>query len=179
MEEQVQAYPGDAKLARGLVDFVLLNRHDRLLETLQGLKVKPDASYLRNTDQDHRLQRQAVLDKDRRPSEDSNLKNILGDCDPHGIDHRTPDNLTPLMLAAEVGNVPLIDALLERGADISQTDVFGRTPHLLALNRAFQDVGYAARTLGRSMNGSGHRCSTCWWRADSSGCLLGARSSTS
>ena len=148
MEEQVRASPGDPKLARGLVDFALLNRQERLLETLQGLKVKPAASYLRNTDKDRQLQRQAVLDKYRKPFESVTLKSVLGDCDRYGVDHRTPDNLTPLMLAAEVGNVPLIDALLERGADLTQTDVFGRTPHLLALNRALHDAGYAARTLG-------------------------------
>ena len=148
MEEQVQANPGDPKLARGLVDFALLHHQDRLLETLRDLKVKPAASYLRNSDKDRRLQRQAVLDKYRRPFESNTLKSILGDCDRYGVDHRTPDNLTPLMLAAEVGNLPLIEALLERGADATQTDVFGRTPHLLALNRAFQDAGYAARTLG-------------------------------
>ena len=148
MEEQVQAHPGDPKLARGLVDFALLHHQYRLLETLRDLKVKPAASYLRNSDKDRRLQRQAVLDKYRRPFESNTLKSILGDCDRYGVDHRTPDNLTPLMLAAEVGNLPLIEALLERGADATQTDVFGRTPHLLALNRAFQDAGYAARTLG-------------------------------
>ncbi len=132
MEEHLRASPGDPKLERGLVDFALPNRQERLLETLRDLKVEPAASYLRNTDKDGQLQRQAVFDKYRKSFESVTRKSIPGDCDRQGADHRTPDNPTPLMLAAEVGNVPLIGALLERGADPTQTDVFGRTPHLLA-----------------------------------------------
>ena len=148
MEEETRGKSGDPKVARSLIDFALLNRQDRLLETLRDLKVKPAASFLRNNDKDRRLQRQAVLDKYRRPFEAANLRSILGDCDRYGVDHRTPANLTPLMLAAEVGNLPLIGALLERGADVTQTDLFGRTPHLLALNRALEDAPFAAQTFG-------------------------------
>ncbi|GGR34610.1 UvrD-helicase domain-containing protein [Deinococcus ruber] len=148
MEEETRARPGDPKVARGLIDFALLNRQDRLLETLRDLKVKPASSYLRNSDKDRRLQRQGVLDKYRRPFESANLKSLLGECDRYGVDYRTPANLTPLMLAAEIGNLPLIDALLERGADITQTDLFGRTPYLLALNRALEDPQFAAQSFG-------------------------------
>ncbi|WP_407571549.1 hypothetical protein [Deinococcus altitudinis] len=148
MEEDVRARPGDPKVARGLIDFGLLNHQDRLLETLRELKIKPAASYLRNTDKDRILQRRVVLDKYRKPFENANLKSVLSDCDRYGVDHRTPANLTPLMLAAEVGNVALIGALLERGADLTQTDLFGRTPHLLALNRALEDARFAAERFG-------------------------------
>jgi hypothetical protein len=148
MEEEVRARPGDPKVARGLIDFGLLNRQDRMLETLRELKVKPAASYLRNSDKDRILQRQVVLDKYRKPFESTNPKSVLGDCDRYGVDHRTPANLTPLMLAAETGNVALINALLERGADLTQTDLFGRTPHLLALNRALEDSRFAAEQFG-------------------------------
>ena len=148
MEQETRARPGDPKVARGLIDFALLNRQDRLLATLRDLKVKPAASYLRNGDKDRRLQRQGVLDKYRKPFESANLKSLLGECDRYGVDYRTPANLTPLMLAAEIGNLPLIDALLERGADITQTDLFGRTPYLLALNRALEDAQFAARSFG-------------------------------
>ncbi|WP_188961071.1 ankyrin repeat domain-containing protein [Deinococcus aquiradiocola] len=148
MEEDVTAHPADPKRARGLLDYALLNRQDRLLATLRDLKLKPAASFLRNNDKDRRIQRQAVLDKYRRPFEATNLKAVLNDCDRYGVDHRTPANLTPLMLAAEVGNLPLLDALLARGADVNQTDLFGRTPYQLALNRALEDAAYAERLLG-------------------------------
>jgi hypothetical protein len=45
-----------------------------------------------------------------------NFKDILRQCDKHGVEHRLPVNLTPLMAATAAGNLPLVDALLERGS---------------------------------------------------------------
>jgi len=42
---------------------------------------------------------------------------VLRQCGQFGPDHRTNFNATPLMLAAQCGNVALVEALLERGAD--------------------------------------------------------------
>ncbi|MDV6374080.1 hypothetical protein [Deinococcus arenicola] len=148
MEEEVRARPGDAKLARNLLDYALLNRSENLLSEMRDLKVKPAQSYLRNNEKDRRIQRQAVLDKHRKAFADPNLRAVLNDADKYGVDYRTPENLTPLMLAVLVGNLPLIDALLQRGADVTQTDLFGRTPHMLALETAMQDADYARLWLG-------------------------------
>ncbi len=76
------------------------------------------------------------------------LRAVLNDADKYGVDHRTPENLTPLMLAVMTGNVPLIDALLARGAALDQTDAYGRTPHMLALEQANVDANYASQVLG-------------------------------
>ena len=46
-----------------------------------------------------------------------NFKDILRLCDVHGVDHLTPVGATPLMLAARAGNLPLVQALLAKGAD--------------------------------------------------------------
>ena len=46
-----------------------------------------------------------------------NFKEILQQCERHGVEHRTPMNQTPLMAAAAAGNVLLAEALLARGAD--------------------------------------------------------------
>ncbi|GGS25520.1 PhoH family protein [Deinococcus knuensis] len=148
LRQDARQHPGDVKRARELTDYALLNLDAPLLEELRDLKIKPAQSFLRNTDKDRRLQRQGVLDKYRRPYETDNLKAVLADTERYGVDHRTQENLTPLMLATLHGRVRLVDALLERGADVNQTDLFGRTPHMLALDRAMQDPEYAATRLG-------------------------------
>ena len=77
-----------------------------------------------------------------------NFKDLLRQCDQHGIDHRGPTGATPLALAARAGNVALVDALLQRGADPRAEDEFGHTPWLAALNRATEDSEFARRALG-------------------------------
>ncbi|MGQ0799978.1 MAG: UvrD-helicase domain-containing protein [Pseudomarimonas sp.] len=72
-----------------------------------------------------------------------NFKDVLRDCDRFGVDHRTPFNITPLMAAAGSGNLALVEALLDRGADSAQTDDFGQTPLHWALRTAFSDREFA------------------------------------
>jgi hypothetical protein len=76
-----------------------------------------------------------------------NFKDILKQCDVHGVDHHTPVGNTPLMLAARAGNVALIEALLQRGADAELEDDFGQTAWQLAVNRAIEDSGFAKAAL--------------------------------
>lgn len=70
-------------------------------------------------------------------------KDILRQCERHGVDHRTPMNLTPLMAASIAGNVPLVEALLERGADRSLADHLGRNALHWAMLEAFREPKYA------------------------------------
>lgn len=72
-----------------------------------------------------------------------NFKDILRQCEQHGIDHRTTMNLTPLMGAAIAGNIPLVEALLERGANPDLTDHLGRNALHWALLEAFREPKYA------------------------------------
>jgi hypothetical protein len=51
---------------------------------------------------------------------------ILRDTERYGVDHRTQVGLTPLMVAAFVGDVKLVAALIGRGADLTVTDHLGR-----------------------------------------------------
>lgn len=71
------------------------------------------------------------------------FKDILEQCDRHGVDHRTPMNQTPLMAAAAAGNVALVEALLARGADRELTDHLGRNALHWAMLEAFRDVRFA------------------------------------
>jgi hypothetical protein len=72
-----------------------------------------------------------------------NFKEILRQCDRHGIEHRLPMNQTPLMAAASAGNVPLAEALIQRGANRETTDHYGRNALHWAMLEAFRDPKFA------------------------------------
>ncbi|GBQ26917.1 UvrD-helicase domain-containing protein [Gluconacetobacter sacchari] len=80
---------------------------------------------------------------------DRNVKDVLFQCDQYGVDHRNVADATPLMFAVEAGNVPLVEALLDRGADIAQRDLFGQTAQSYALARAARDADYAQGPFAR------------------------------
>ncbi len=67
-----------------------------------------------------------------------NFRDLLRDTERYGIDHCLPMNLTPLMAAAAAGNVALVEALLERGADH-----FGANALHWAMREAFCDAAFA------------------------------------
>ncbi|MDI6890888.1 MAG: UvrD-helicase domain-containing protein [Thermodesulfovibrionales bacterium] len=64
----------------------------------------------------------------------SYYKEILRQCELYGIDHRTEFNCTPLIHAAEAGNVCLVKELLSKEADRGAVDNHGMT----AWQKAFQ-----------------------------------------
>ena len=72
------------------------------------------------------------------------FKDILQQCERHGIEHRTPMNQTPLIAAAAAGNVALVEALLARGANPDATDHLGRNALHWAMLEAFRDAKFAA-----------------------------------
>lgn len=72
-----------------------------------------------------------------------NFKDVLRQCDTHGVDHRTTMNQTPLMAAAAAGNAALVEELLERGADRDATDQYGCNALHIALREAFRDARFA------------------------------------
>jgi hypothetical protein len=73
----------------------------------------------------------------------NNFKDILRQCDQYGVEHRLPMNQTPLMAAAAAGNVALVEALLERGADREAVDQYGANALHWAMREAFRDPKFA------------------------------------
>jgi hypothetical protein len=91
-----------------------------------------------------RVQRERML----RPYLDRSFKSVLSDCDLYGVDHHVPSGSTPLMMAARAGNVALVEALMQRGADLAATDEFGHTAWMVALCRAVEEPAFAEHSLG-------------------------------
>lgn len=71
------------------------------------------------------------------------VKEVLRQCERHGLEFRSPMNLTPLMVAGAAGNVALAEALLERGADRTAVDDFGCNALHWAMRAAFRDPAFA------------------------------------
>jgi hypothetical protein len=80
--------------------------------------------------------------------EGKNFKEVLARTEQYGVDYRTPQGTTPLMLAAFAGNVALVEALLGRGASLEARDHCGRAALHWALRRAYRDPAYATTVFG-------------------------------
>ena len=72
---------------------------------------------------------------------------VWADCDRYGLEHRTPMNQTPLMAAARAGNIPLVEALLDKGACRDAADHLGRHAAHLALREAIGNPQFAREAL--------------------------------
>ena len=90
----------------------------------------------------------AIRRKYRQDYLERNCPNVCRKIEQYGIDFRNPLNQTPLMVAAEMGLVDLVGALLKGGANQDLRDNWGRTPFQLALRRAYQDPVYASERIG-------------------------------
>lgn len=82
---------------------------------------------------------ETVAERQRLPYASRAFKEVLRQCDQYGVDHRTYFNATPLMMAAQCGNVPLVEELLARGADPQVRDHYGHNAWDYALARVLDD----------------------------------------
>jgi hypothetical protein len=98
--------------------------------------------------QHYEAQRARIASRALEGFEGRNFKEVLARTERYGVDYRTPQGTTPLMLAALAGNVPLVEALLGRGASIEARDHCGRAALHWSLRRAYRDAAYAQTVFG-------------------------------
>lgn len=138
------------KLRQQVLDFALWHHQERYVERLaEEARWGPAVDLIKHAFDGH-LERAAagVTARQLTPWTKKTFKSVLEQCDQYGVDHRGVFDATPLMMAAQVGNVPLVDALLARGADLDARDLFGQTPVMFALERAALDADYARGPFG-------------------------------
>jgi len=82
---------------------------------------------------------EVVAERQRLPYAARSFKEVLRQCDQYGVDHRSYFNATPLMMAAQCGNLPLVEELLARGADPQVRDHYGHNAWDYALARVLDD----------------------------------------
>lgn len=90
---------------------------------------------------------EVVAERQRQPYAGRAFKDVLRQCDQFGVDHRSYFNATPLMMAAQCGNVPLVEALLARGANPLLRDHYGHSAWDHALERFLDDAAHTQHHL--------------------------------
>lgn len=133
------------KLRQQVLDFALWHQQERyLVRMAQEARWNTAVELVRHAPEG-RVERTAagIAERQLAPWTKKTFKDVLALCDQYGVDHRGVFDATPLMMAARAGNVPLVETLLERGADIEARDLFGQTPVMHALERAALHADYA------------------------------------
>ncbi|MGH8299817.1 MAG: hypothetical protein ACRES6_11110, partial [Steroidobacteraceae bacterium] len=115
------------KLRQQALDFALWHHQERYLVRMADEAHWNPAIELVRHAHDGRVERTAagIAERQLAPWTKKNFKEVLLQCDQYGVDHRGVFDATPLMMAARAGNLPLVEALLARGADIEARDLFG------------------------------------------------------
>jgi ankyrin repeat protein len=138
-----------SKSQKTMLEYAIHHRQYHLIERLHEVKFAPASAFLGANQTERGWQQKAVSEKYVAPFYLQNNAQILKNCDDYGVDYRLQIGTTPLMMAASRGNIPLLEALLERGANPALTDDYGHNTMMHGLNRALKDVDYASTHFSR------------------------------
>jgi len=136
------------KLRQQVLDFALWHHQEHYVEQLaKEARWGPAIDLNAHAG---RIERAAagIAARQLAPWTKKSFKDVLEQCDQYGVDYRGVFDATPLMMAAQAGNLPLVEALLARGADLEARDLFGQTPVMFALERAALHADYARGPFG-------------------------------
>ena len=141
------------KLRQQVLDFALWHHQERYLERMAQEARWNTAVELVKHSHEGRIERTAagIAERQLAPWTKKTFKDVLAQCDQYGVDHRSVFDATPLMMAARAGNLPLVETLIERGADIEARDLFGQTPVMHALERAALHADYARSSFAAGL----------------------------
>ncbi|HYV47508.1 MAG TPA: ankyrin repeat domain-containing protein [Myxococcaceae bacterium] len=129
-----------AKARQQLCDYAFFHCDMVLADRLEMVGFQPARSL--------RAQRVQAARRLLQIYEAKNHREVLALTERHGVEYRSPMNLTPLMMAAYAGNLALVEALLGRGARQDARDHLGQTALHWALRRAWDAPGFAEEGLG-------------------------------
>lgn len=122
------------------LEYALVHWHQPMLNQLMADNFKPalqeEEKVVKQLHQKHYL----IYDL-------KNPGSVLRDTEKYGIDHRTIFHLTPLMVAARLGNAPLVEELMARGANPDLRTDHGLNALQIALEQALVDERYARQKL--------------------------------
>jgi len=131
---------GQKKAQVTLFEFALLHQHQQL----KNLLFDEDFTPVHNEEKAFKtLIRKHYVIFDFKNNNDRALKQ----CEKYGINYRDSFNLTPLMVASLLGNVSLVEALIERGANTESINRAGLNPLRLALFSAIHNSKYRQKKL--------------------------------
>jgi len=131
---------GGKKARLEALEYALIHHHRPTLNALEAAGFKPALS--------GEAKAVSQLNRNRFMAYGfSQPRAVFKEIERYGVDHRTRFNLTPLMIAARLGNTALVEALLERGADPTLRANNGFTALHFALEQAFIDEAFARQRL--------------------------------
>ena len=131
---------GNKKSCLQLFEYALIYQNNTIIQKLKRINFKPA----------HKPPQKSldlIRDKYFMFYSSSNTIGVRREIDAYGINFRNVFNLTPLMVAAYLGNSLLTKELTQLGADKTMRDNLGRTAYQIALNQCSSSKRFSTKKM--------------------------------